>query len=352
MIELANLERAYKNHLDATIKNIERLQTVQHAHTSAMCKAMTALLQAFERNKVYIIVEAEISSLGQHARPEDFIVWIENIGIFVIEVKSHTIDGIQSFENNIPQVIYKGSATADNGLLDQPRDFAYRLKSELEKVFDEHDKDLPPLYFAGWLPNVSPEDVASKSSMVAPEKVWLSDMLEKNTFNNRLGTLKNITTGTRTERDSLELFCGLFGTTSGLKKDYTPRVALIGSIGQAIDRKNNQLKRLTIEQEKLAFSPNLVKGPKVIRGVAGSGKTIVLANAVSEIFIRAKSAKENSLDLSLSETNNLPQVLVLCYNRALVSYLRDLIKQCFESRKPQTNWNFPNNCLTVNNIDR
>ncbi|MEB3175628.1 MAG: hypothetical protein VKN60_10665 [Cyanobacteriota bacterium] len=347
---LASLERELKKHPDATLKNIERLQTVQHPHTAAMCKAITALLRTFPDRKIFMIVEAEISRLARHSRPEDFVVWIETIGIFVLEVKSHSITGIRSFENSVPQVIYGGQATGDHDLLDQPRSFAYDLRTDIENLFEAQNRELPALYYAGWLPNVSPEDVAAKSATVALDKVWLSDMLEKETFIQRLGALKNITRGTRTERDSLQLFCSIFGTTSGLKSDYLPRVAPVGSIGQAIDRKNQQLKRLTWEQETLAFNPNLVRGPKVIRGVAGSGKTVVLVNAVAEQFIRALSERANSL--ALLAQSPLPQVLVLCFNRALAGYLKDLIVKCFESRKPVTSWTFPHAALTVMNIDR
>ena len=347
--ELASLEREYKRHSDAEIKNIERLQTVRHRHTAAMCKTIEALIKIFNDRKIYIIVEAEISSLGKRARPEDFVAWIENIGVFVIEVKSHRIDGIRSFENNVPQIIYEGQQTGDVDLLDQPKDFAYKLKGELEKLFDEIDKEFLPVYFAGWLPNVSPEDIASKSAIVSPDKVWLSDMLERNVFEKRLSAMKNITRGTATDRSTLEIFCKLFGSTSGLKQTQTQVSYEIGSLGHLIDRKNQQLKRLTKEQESLAFSPNLVKGPKVIRGVAGSGKTIVLANAVAELFIRERV---DATSLSILHKNTTHKILVLCYNRTLVSYLKDLIKSCFNSRKPESDWTFPNLSLTVINIDR
>lgn len=350
--ELASLEREYKRHSDVEIKNIERLQTVRHNHTAAMCKTIEALITAFKDRKVFIIVEAEISSLGKRSRPEDFVAWIEGIGVFVIEVKSHTISGIRSFENNVPQVIYQGSQAGDIELLDQPREFAYKLKSELENLFDKEDKELPPIYFAGWLPNVSPEDVAAVSAAVSPDKVWLSDMLERDVFEKRLPKMKNITKGTVTDRSTLETFCKLFGSTSGLKQVQSSRSYEIGSLGQSIDRKNSQLKRLTKEQESLAFSPNLVRGPKVIRGVAGSGKTIVLANAVAEVFLRAKAEINNPGILPEMTTNSIPKILVLCYNRALAPYLKDLIKNCFDSRKPYSEWLFPISSIRVINIDR
>jgi superfamily I DNA and RNA helicase len=251
----------------------------------------------------------------------------------------------------VPQVVYHGQEVADVDLLDQPRSFAYKLKAELEKTFDGDNQTPPPLYFAGWMPNVSPEDVAQLSATVAIDKVWLSDMLERETFLARLPRMKNLTGAARTERTSLEAFCKIFGATSGLRRASAPRATQYASMGHLIDRKNLLLKRLTKEQEDLAFSPNLVRGPKVIRGVAGSGKTIVLANAVAETLLRAM-ADASVQQLFPGPGEGMPQILVLCFNRALVPYLLNLIRECFESRKPSSDWVLPASCLKVTNVDR
>ena len=352
LTNLAALERALTAHPDADVKNLNRLRTVLHPHTGAVCKAILALVKAFADRKIVIVVEAEISELGQKARPEDFVAWIENIGVLVIEVKSHSISGIRKFENNVPQVVYQGQEEADVDLLDQPRNFAYKLKGELERVFDSANRDLPPLYFAGWLPNVTPECVAKLSASIAMDKVWLSDMLDRDVFLSRLTTMKNLTSGKKAERSTLDDFCKLFGTTSGLRRVSSPRPTQFASMGHLIDRKNLQLKKLTKEQEDLAFSPNLVRGPKVIRGVAGSGKTIVLANAVAETFLRAMGEAPPRDLFADASTRVIPHILVLCFNRALVPYIYGLIEECFDARKPKADWVLPVSCLKVMNIDR
>ncbi len=142
---LAVLERTLKNHPDADIKNYERFRSHENNHTTAVCKVLSSLLSTFNDRKVLFIVEAEIAELKSYARPEDIVGWIEGIGIFIVEVKSHRIDGIRSFENNVPQIIYQGKQGIDYDLLDQPKNFAYKLKGVLEKAFDDQDLDLPPL---------------------------------------------------------------------------------------------------------------------------------------------------------------------------------------------------------------
>jgi hypothetical protein len=349
--KLEDLERALTQHKDAEVKNLERLRSVLHAHTGAVCQAIRALVRTFADRKVVILVEAEIPAQGSRARPEDVVAWIEGIGVLVAEVKSIAIEQIRRFENNVPVVVYQGHEDAEVGLLDQPRDFAYKLKAVLEREFEDSGTAVPPLYYVGWLPNVTPEDVARLPATVAPERIWLSDLLEPKELLARLPKLKSITGAGKAERTSLRVFSDIFGTTSGLRQTAVVRTAQVGSMGHLIDRRNLQLKRLTKEQEDLAFSPNLVRGPKVIRGVVGSGKTVVLANAVAETLLRSRNTASTE-QLFAAPGECMPQILVLCFNRVLVPYLKRLIGECFEARKPRSDWVLPDSCVTVTNIDR
>ena len=312
-----------------------------------MCRVISSLLASFRDKKLLVIVEAEILKLGCMARPEDIVAWIEGVGILVVEVKSHKIEGISSFENGVPQVVYHGNVGADTGLLDQPKDFAYKLKGVLEKHFDDHQVGLPPLYFVGWLPNVSQADVLRKGAEVPKEKVWLADMLERDAMIRKLPTMKNLTRGDNTDRRACELFSQLFGVTSGLRQSTVSRSTMPATMGHRIDQHNLSLKQLTVEQQDLAFSSQLLRGPKVVRGVPGSGKTVVLVNAVAETLLR-----EQQEQMELFPDGQKQDILVLCFNRVLARYLLDLIRDCFDHRNPHSDVSFPDNRLTVKNIDK
>jgi hypothetical protein len=116
MAELTKLEKLLRWHEDAEVINIDRLKSNNHKHTVGMCKVINTMIEAFPKNKLRFLVEVEISSIGKRAFPEDIVVWVEEIGLFVLEVKSHTIDGIRRFENNVPQVIYQGQPYSDTDL--------------------------------------------------------------------------------------------------------------------------------------------------------------------------------------------------------------------------------------------
>lgn len=346
---LVALERDLARHPDAEIKNLTRLRVTPHPHTAAMCQALSALLTGFPQSKIVALVEAELAAKGKRSRPEDLVVWIEGLGALVLEIKSHTIGGIRRFENNVPVVVYKGGEQEDVFLVDQPRAFAFELRSEIELTFDKAGLNPPALYWAGWLPHVTPQEVAARRQVVAEDKVWLSDMLNPATLLARLVKMRNLTGSTGTDRNGLALFLDLFGCTAGLRSVRHPRPVQPGTLGYQVDLRSQELRRLTKEQEDLAFSPQLLRGPKVIRGVAGSGKTVVLANAVANLLIETKSQAENDL---FGGAAGQVKALVLCYNRALVDYIKSLVKQAFDALKPESRWIYPEAQVEVTNIDR
>jgi hypothetical protein len=346
---IAELERSLKQHPQAEVKNLEWIKGKPHSHDAAVANAIIAMLGAFPTQKSVYLLEAELLRQREKSRPEDIVAWIEGTGIFVIEAKSHQIDGIRSFENNVPQVIYGGRSGADKDLLDQPRSFAYKMRGFLELACEDEDLELPALYYAGWMPFVTCADVANRNQQVSREKVWLADMLEPETLRARLPAMKNVTGREGARRETLEVFSQLFGTSSGLRSEPRRRSLNYGSMGQQIDEAVNSLKRLTKEQEDLAFSPRLLSGCKVIRGVAGSGKTVVLANAVAEAFLAEEQQRAQTL---YDEESKSKKILVLCYNRSLVPYLEDLTRQCFEARRAHEGQLFPEGRLKVMNIDR
>jgi len=342
---LTELEKSISIHQDVEIKNRERLKkSSEQNHNIAICNVLTSLLKNFKEKKIYAIIEAEIIKQGKYANPEDIVIWIEDLGIFVLEIKSHKIDSIKGFENNIPQIIYNGNISSDTRIIDQPRDFAYKLKAELELNSEKRNIDLPALYFAGWLPNISPKEIRQQ---ISDDKIWLSDMLEKQDFLDRLKKCKNLTRGEGAKRETLEILVNdCFGCSSGLRplKKQKPRSVTPGSLGYVIAERDNQLKKLTKEQEELINHEYILSGPKVIRGVAGSGKTVVLANIVAnkllDFYDNGSLIKDDQIRL-----------LVLCFNKALVPYLKELIEQCFKQRC-RNSTKFPEDALVIKNIDK
>lgn len=344
--ELTALETIESSHPDAEIKNKNRLHYLSETgHNIAIAKVLAAIIQNFPNNKIVAIIEAEILSLGCRSNPEDIVIWIENIGLFVLEIKSHSIAGIRSFENNVPQVVYKASIVSDTHIIDQPRDFAYKLRGDIEKRMEDNEIGLPAIYYAGWLPNISPEEVEKMEGRLDDSKIWLSDMLKANNFLDRLGRCRNLSRGKGAPRESLDVILKVcFGCSTGLRTSIDkPKTTTPGSLAYQIAERENCLKRLTKEQEDIIHHEYLLTGPKVIRGVAGSGKTIVLANVVADLLV-----KHTEDELYITPV----KILVLCFNRSLVVLIKELISECFKRRKRKSITELPNQLFDVINIDQ
>src|SRR5262249_53915272 len=86
-------------------------------------------------------------------------------------------------------------------------------------------------------------------------------------------------------------------------------------------------KELSDEQQRLS-AQNWAGGPRLIRGVAGSGKTIVLANNIARRLQRGLSGDE-ALFAGIVPR---PRLLVVCYNRTLVPFIRQKIFVAFQQR--------------------
>ena len=65
--------------------------------------------------------------------------------------------------------------------------------------------------------------------------------------------------------------------------------------------------------------------PRLIRGVAGSGKTIVLANMAARLM--ARKIKSHNQGEFFENNTKLPRVAVICFNRSLVQFIKDKIER-------------------------
>lgn len=98
------------------------------------------------------------------------------------------------------------------------------------------------------------------------------------------------------------------------------------------------------EQQKSLGNADLSGSHRLFRGVAGSGKSILLAmNAAQAVY--DLSQREGNL---FEQPVHRPRVLVLCYNRTLTFYLRQRI----EERYKRIAWSdVPEDCLIVTHVE-
>jgi hypothetical protein len=115
------------------------------------------------------------------------------------------------------------------------------------------------------------------------------------------------------------------GSTSVINKRKRKMPAGNGaSIGHLIDNFELKDKRLSAEQMEL-IEADFDGRPQLIRGVAGSGKSIVLAKNCANAVDRAGNYGQMSLD------GNQPQkrFAIVCFNHALVPFLQQRFEESF-----------------------
>ncbi len=109
-----------------------------------------------------------------------------------------------------------------------------------------------------------------------------------------------------------------------------------GSIGLMIAEHNSSDKLLSEEQKNLC-DLKIGSFPRVIRGVAGSGKTVVLAIQAARFV--AMDSEEAEL---FGPTERA--IAVVCFNRSLVSMLRKQVDRAYRQR---TLNDLPSSCMST-----
>ncbi len=84
---------------------------------------------------------------------------------------------------------------------------------------------------------------------------------------------------------------------------------------------------LTEQQQRLTLQ-GWNDGPRLVRGVAGCGKTVVLAAQVARMIERLQTKTRDLFDANAT----IPPILAVCFNRTLVPFIRQRIEIAYRQR--------------------
>ncbi len=127
--------------------------------------------------------------------------------------------------------------------------------------------------------------------------------------------------------EQIEAVFQVFGNSDVINEARPPRAWVEeNKLGSEIDEMVTLDKYLSDEQKEYSRLP-AGKHPRVIRGVAGSGKSIVLANLVAGFLHR----KLKSLDED-APPEIAANIAVICFNQALVSFLKKKIRIAYREQ--------------------
>lgn len=250
------------------------------------------------------------------SRYPDFLVWSQRHGLLVIEVKDWSVGHIKQMTPAAFELDVNGASTQAVNPLAQVRDAANQLMNKLKNVPSfkgregaYKDRLVFPVGYAVFWTNITraQADQIRLSSVIPPELMFYQDDLrldvdrreEKRAFMSRMrGAFTATFTFDPLSNEDLKT----------LRHVIFPEVRVQSVRRLRTAQDEEMLKTLDLRQENTAKS--IGSGHRILQGVAGSGKTLVLA-------CRARF---------LATVQRKWRILVVCYNISLSRYIRQLIR--------------------------
>ncbi|MDB5341314.1 MAG: hypothetical protein JWN70_6933, partial [Planctomycetaceae bacterium] len=299
------------------------------ASNDAQRLVLAALIQGFDHSEATVLCEPSLARSGK--RPPDAVLVDPIAGIHIVEVKGHDLQQIEAIEPGGQIHFRYQNTTRVRNPISQVRNAMFDIKNAAEQSYTD-ELILPFKYWvvfprigrAAWNTRWGAQAFCPAELLFADDLPDLADRL-RGIGQKQLGNLGL----ERWPTDQIAAVRKAFGDSSVLfdrPEERAPRRVPEDTLGELFDEAAETYKTLSDEQQRLS-SQNWQEGPRLIRGVAGSGKTIVLANNLARRLQRTGSERS----LFASDTSP-PRVLVVCNNRSLVPFLEKKIGLAYQQR--------------------
>jgi superfamily I DNA and RNA helicase len=333
--ELARAARSTK----ANVSGISCIQDVQHA-----ILVSTALAAFGDDPRATFYIEG-IPPAGNIPRP-DLILLHPAVGVLVIENKGIELGDIHRIHETCLTLTRNG-ILKDEDPIHQAERVMFRLRDLCKQRFDlQHALFLRTIAF----PRIRRGEFEMRfKTHFPPETLFADACTNAETFRKQVLAYANTgqQTALKTNRLTQRAHDQIMTVLSRKALFYAPRRTFLEDadpnlLGSQVQEMELALKEPT-QQQKEHGKADLRGAHRLFRGVAGSGKSIMLA----------LSASQTLLDFNREHTDLFgpqPQrrVLVVCFNKALVHYLKNKI----DDRYGRIAWDAPgDDALTVTHFE-
>jgi hypothetical protein len=292
-------------------------------------RVFAALLRGFRgRSEVTLLVEPSLVRSAE--RPPDLVVIDPASGVHVIEVKGVSLEQIERVVGGEIRLRYPGRTRAKNPI-NQVRAAMFDIKHNVERIL-QAEVEVPFLWWVVF-PAIERQAFSQRFELELPELLFAEDVDQDRLAKRLAGKGRDWLE--RRGRDSLspdELRAvrRAFGDSAVLEEAARPGVGgREGSLGDLFHEIARRDRTLSEEQQRLAAG-DWRGGPRLIRGVAGSGKTVVLAAHLARRL--AHNVPEQGR--LFGEGGDRPErYLAVCFNRTLVPFIRHKIEAAYHQRK-------------------
>ncbi len=292
----------------------------------AHAQVLLSVIRAFGTSPIgFIFVEpcTRFSTI----RPPDVLLCHPEVGLLVFEVKGYQPENIHKTIAGKFQISQKGRSIQVDPFR-QASDAMFNIKNSAERFL----RDAPLCNFVVVLPNVPRASFEEREfhQTVPMGQLLLKEDLDENCLRQKIGSLVRDSLKRRGDSNPLthEQILGLrqvFGDSavinSSRQGQHHSDESTLGALIDELDVQDKHLSREQLDLSRLRIGTF----PRLIRGVAGSGKTVVLANLVARTLTRELGEGEL---FSQDERREL-KIGVMCFNSALVPLLRQKIKDAF-----------------------
>jgi superfamily I DNA and RNA helicase len=325
----------------ANVVGWQHIREVQHG------LLIVTALEAFgddPRATLYIEIR---STAGNIPRP-DLILLHPEIGVLVIENKGIAIHDIHDVAATCMTITRDGRLKDEDPFFQAERVMfclrdLTRIRADLCDVLFLHTVALP---------RISRMHFESRFAIRWPdETLFEEECTDPKQFKAHIQGFSDYTQGKvkRKHKLSIRASDAIMTILSGKGFVYSPRRSYIEDtdeslIGVKVQKMELALKEATQQQRDLGRA-DLRGNHRLFRGVAGSGKSIMLALSVANTLTKYR---EDGQGILFGGTIRKGRVLVVCFNRTLVHYLAQRI----EDRFGRLVWQKPNRDeLTVRHFE-
>jgi len=258
--------------------------------------------------------------IGNSWKEPDFILFGKKLGLLVIEVKDWTAQQIVSFNPHQFSILISGKPEKKTNPDRQARGYVNTLKERLSEI-PEFLSDDPrhkgnvqiPIGRMVVFPNISRDEYADSQFkwFIESERTLLRDDLEATgeilsdisgkTFFQKISKALPFSFRDFSQKN-IDKLCFILWPEG--KIDLPSR---LGS-----DKTRFQKEVLALDESQARLAMRLGSGHQIIKGPPGCGKTLVLVHRCCQLYKYKPKVK---------------RILLVCYNIALVSYLKRLLQE-------------------------
>ncbi len=340
--------------IDAVRTSHCKFESIELVANEAHARTVIAILHALQDDPsgtVFAEPRTPDRGMTENARPTDILILHPFLGAFLIEVKGWVIGEISHIEAGTIFRRVKGYEEAKNPW-NQAQNAAMQLQKATRRVIERRklvDKQIPHFDWITALPNISKTawiDKGFDHSLNGSEVLLAEHLADPASLRSRLFAYVAAKARRRLPflREQLDNVREALGSSYVIsKRDRKANVHAL-SLGKAIDVYEIKDKRLSAEQIEIIES-EFDGRPQLIRGVAGSGKSIVLVRNCVNLIDRIVNSHQ--LNLPIGESRRR-RVAIICFNRALVPFLRRNLEDAY---RELTNQDLPD-CIDIVHVQK